>query len=66
MEIGDPVKKIVGVAAAENVSMIVLSTHGRTGVARVLMGSIAEGVVRHANCPVIVFKQPVPPETSRK
>jgi nucleotide-binding universal stress UspA family protein len=66
LKIGDPVKKILGVAAAENVNMIVLSSHGRTGLSRVLMGSIAEGVVRHANCPVVVFKQPVPPKTPRK
>jgi nucleotide-binding universal stress UspA family protein len=66
LETGDPVKKIVGLAAAENVNIIVMSTHGRTGLTRALMGSIADGVVRYANCPVVVFKQPVPPKPSRK
>lgn len=66
MVVGDPIKKIVGVAAAESVNMIVMSTHGRTGLSRVLMGSIAEGVVRQANCPVVVVKQPVPPNKIRK
>ncbi|MCA9254494.1 MAG: universal stress protein [Phycisphaerales bacterium] len=41
-----------------NVSMIVMGTQGRTGVARVLMGSVAEQVVRNASCPVLVVKRP--------
>lgn len=58
MVVGDPVKKIVSIAAAEGVDMIVMSSHGRTGLSRVLMGSVAEGVVRHAHCPVVIFKRP--------
>ena len=58
MIIGDPATEIVRVAQEEGVDMIVMSTHGRTGLARVLMGSVAEKVVRRAHCPVVVFKQP--------
>ena len=55
---GDPADSIVRVADAENVDLIVMSTHGRTGVSRLLMGSVAEAVVRRANCPVLTVKQP--------
>ncbi|MCK5448496.1 MAG: universal stress protein, partial [Gemmatimonadetes bacterium] len=36
------------------VDLIVIGTHGRTGVPRLLIGSVAERVVRHASCPVLV------------
>jgi hypothetical protein len=35
-----------------------MSSHGRTGLSRLLMGSVAEAVVRQANCPVLIVKQP--------
>jgi universal stress protein A len=41
-------------AANEDVDLIVTSTHGRTGLGHVLIGSTAERVVRHASCPVLV------------
>jgi hypothetical protein len=41
-------------AAKEDVDLIVISTHGRTGLRRALIGSVAEGTVRHAACPVLV------------
>jgi nucleotide-binding universal stress UspA family protein len=37
--------------------MIVLGTHGRTGMTRLLMGSVAEAVVRRAPCPVLVYRE---------
>jgi universal stress protein A len=55
---GDPAEEIVDLAAKEHVDMIVMSTHGRTGLSRLLMGSVAEHVVRRAACPVLTFKQP--------
>jgi nucleotide-binding universal stress UspA family protein len=55
---GDPAAAIVRVARDENVDLIVLGTHGRTGVLRLLMGSVTESVVRHAPCPVLTLKQP--------
>lgn len=44
---------IVEEAAKEGVDLIVISTHGRTGLAHVLVGSVTEKVVRHAPCPVL-------------
>jgi universal stress protein A len=53
---GDPAREIVRLAKDDNVDLIVLSTHGRTGLSRVLMGSVAEVVVRRAHCPVLTLK----------
>jgi nucleotide-binding universal stress UspA family protein len=41
-------------AAKEDVDLIIISTHGRTGLGRALIGSVAEGTVRNAACPVLV------------
>lgn len=49
---------ILDVAAAEHPDLIVIGTHGRTGVARLLMGSTAEKILRHAVCPVLAVKAP--------
>jgi nucleotide-binding universal stress UspA family protein len=59
---GDPAKEIIRLADDEDVDMIVMSTRGRTGLAHVLMGSVAEKVVRRANCPVLVVKSPAKKE----
>ena len=55
---GNPAAAIVEVAATEGVDLIVMGTHGRTGLARLVMGSIAEAVLRGAPCPVLVCKSP--------
>jgi len=55
---GEPAKEILRVAQEENAEFIVLGTHGRTGLMRVLMGSVAEQVVRDATCPVMTVKIP--------
>ncbi len=55
---GDPATEIVRLAADEGVELIILGTHGRTGLKRLLMGSVAEAVVRRATCPVLTIKQP--------
>ena len=55
---GEPAAQIVQLARDEDVDLIVLGTHGRTGLARLLMGSIAEAVLRGAPCPVLALKQP--------
>ena len=57
---GDPAASILRTANAENVDLIVMGTHGRRGITRLLMGSVAEEVVRKAKCPVLTVKQPVP------
>ncbi len=58
MVTGDPATAITRVAKEEEVELIVMGTHGRTGLMRLLMGSNAEMVVRHAACPVLTYKQP--------
>ncbi len=55
---GHPADAIVEFAQSHDIDLIVMGTHGRTGVARLLMGSIAESVVRRATCPVLTLKQP--------
>jgi len=56
--VGEPASGIVRFAEEQDVDMIVIGTHGRTGLNRIVMGSIAEAVVRRAECPVLVVKHP--------
>ena len=51
--VGEPAAEIVGHAADQGVELLVLGTHGRTGLEHALMGSVAERVVRRARCPVL-------------
>lgn len=53
---GDPSSKILEVAKARNAGMIFMGSHGRTGLKRLLMGSVTEKVVGHSNCPVMVVR----------
>jgi glycine betaine transporter len=53
---GFPIDEIVRVAASERADLIVMGTHGRTGLKHALMGSVAEGVVRHAGCAVMTVR----------
>ena len=55
-EIGDARTVIVDVAQTIGADMIVMGTHGRRGVSRFLLGSVAEAVVRTAPCPVLVVR----------
>jgi nucleotide-binding universal stress UspA family protein len=55
---GLPVAQILKLAEHECIDLIVLGSHGRSGFSRLLMGSVAEGVVRGATCPVLVVKPP--------
>ncbi len=57
VRIGHPHLEIVRAAAELQADLIVLSTHGRTGLSHVLMGSTTERVVRHAKCPVLVLRE---------
>lgn len=54
---GSPRPVILDVAAEERVDLIVMGTHGRTGLAHVFFGSVAEHVVRHSNIPVLTVRQ---------
>jgi nucleotide-binding universal stress UspA family protein len=56
---GKPAQEILRLAKETDCDAIVLGTHGRTGLHRLLMGSVAEHVVREAPCPVITVKRPV-------
>ena len=55
---GDPVRQVTAYAAEINADLVVLGTHGRGPVAHMLMGSVAERVVRTAPCPVLTVRHP--------
>jgi len=55
--VGDPYEKLIEIARSLTPDLIVMSTHGRGGVAHLVMGSVAEKVVRHAPCPVLVVRR---------
>ncbi len=62
---GDPAAEIVRLAGELGVDVVVLGTHGRTGVDRLLMGSVAERVMRESPCSVLVVKLPKAAPNSR-
>ena len=49
---------ILDAARADGAELIVMGTHGRTGIGRLLVGSVAEHVLRHADCPVVTVHAP--------
>jgi nucleotide-binding universal stress UspA family protein len=55
--IGDPGRAIPQYAAEVQAELIVVPSHGRTGIQRALIGSVAERIVRHALCPVLVLRK---------
>ncbi len=61
---GEAASEIVRVARDRQVDLVVISSHGRTGLGRIFFGSTAEAVVRHASCPVLVVKPPQEEEES--
>ncbi len=56
VEVGQPAPTIVNAAKAWPADIIVIGSHGRGGVQRALVGSVAEAVMRHAPCPVLVIR----------
>lgn len=58
---GDPENVILKTAQEEGIDLIVMSSHGRTGLSRTIFGSVAEAVMRRSLCPVMVVKAPPPP-----
>jgi nucleotide-binding universal stress UspA family protein len=58
LEDGDAAKQILAVAADIHAGVIVMGTHGRSGLGRMLLGSVAEKVLRGASCPVLTVRLP--------
>jgi len=56
---GKPFIEIIETAAEEDIDLIIIATHGHTGVEHILFGSTAEKVVRKAPCPVLTLREPV-------
>lgn len=54
---GFPAGSLVGYATTNDVDLIVMGTHGRSGASRLLLGSVAEAVVRAAHCPVLTVHE---------
>jgi universal stress protein A len=54
---GNPAKEIVRIAEEDKVDLIVIATHGGTGWHHLIMGSVAEKVIRHAPCPVYAVRE---------
>jgi len=55
--VGKPAEEILALAAKNNIDLIVLTTKGRTGLKRMLVGSTAEHIMRHAPCPVMSVRR---------
>ena len=64
MVFGRPFERIIETAVKEEVALIIMRTHGRTGLAHITLGSIAERVVRLAPCAVLTVKAPTPESES--
>jgi universal stress protein A len=58
VRIGAPAAEIVSAAEDLKADLLCIGTHGRTGIAHFLLGSVAERIVRHAPCPVLTVRPP--------
>jgi len=56
---GKPFLEIIDTASEENIDLIIIATHGHSGVEHILFGSTAEKVVRKAPCPVLTLREPI-------
>lgn len=56
VEVGQAAERLIEAAKEKNADLIVMATHGRTGLSHALMGSVAEKVVRQAPCPVLTVR----------
>lgn len=56
--IGDPGSEIADYATSVRANMIIMPSHGRSGLGRLLLGSVAERVLRLADCPVLILRKP--------
>jgi nucleotide-binding universal stress UspA family protein len=62
LKTGDPAREIAQTARETGSNVIVMGTHGHTALGRLLLGSVAEAVLRKAPCPVFMIKAPFPEE----
>jgi len=58
-DLGDPYEQLLAIANDRKVDLIITSTHGRTGIEHLVMGSVAEKIIRHSPCPVFVVRRGV-------
>jgi universal stress protein A len=58
LESGEPAQVIAKVAGEGGYDLVIMGTHGRTGLSHMMMGSVAEKVVRMAPCPVLTYRFP--------
>ena len=63
---GSPIVEILNYARANRIDLIVMATHGRTGLKHLLLGSVAENIVRHASCPVLTMRVREPTSANPK
>lgn len=54
--LGDPAEEITALAKTRNADLLIMSTHGRSGLSHLVMGSVAEQILRHAPCPVFIVR----------
>jgi len=57
--VGDPSRSIIAFAQKERIDLIVMSTHGKSGLKRAIMGSVADAVIRESGKPVLVIRPPL-------
>ena len=53
---GNPAENILSVCKLQQIDLVAMSTHGRSGISRLLLGSVAEKVVRHSEIPVLLYR----------
>jgi universal stress protein A len=64
LRFGHPAKEIIAGEAATNADLVVMATHGRTGISHLILGSVAEKVVRESSCPVLTVRMQVAHESA--
>jgi universal stress protein A len=57
VDIGDPHEVLINIATQRKADLIVIATHGRSGLQHLVMGSVAEKIIRHAPCPLFVVRR---------
>ena len=60
---GDPVEEILDHVTRDHIDLIAMVTHGRTGLKRVVVGSVAEHILRRTSVPLLLLRAPLPDET---